>query len=137
MKPAPVFGLELGPVRKVRKCVTQFLLKFQSMSNISGENDTLETLDLSWNHLRGKGAVAIGKSIQRNIGLKRLDISWNGFDHQGGMALATSLGKNSTLLTLDLTNNRLSPKAVREIITNVMKYNDTLVRIKVRAMKDL
>ena len=38
-----------------------------SVVNISAENKKLERLNLSWNNIRGKGAVAIFKGIKVSI----------------------------------------------------------------------
>ncbi|KAJ8298300.1 hypothetical protein KUTeg_024831 [Tegillarca granosa] len=35
-------------------------------------NDFVRILDVSWNHLRGNGAKAMGAALQKNIGLRRL-----------------------------------------------------------------
>lgn len=36
---------------------------FEQRSFFIGANDILEVLDLSWNHIRGKGAIAIARGI--------------------------------------------------------------------------
>ena len=38
-----------------------------SFLSLSGCNDTIKHLNLSWNHLRGKGAQAIGLGLQVKI----------------------------------------------------------------------
>ena len=35
---------------------------------ITGANDILEVLDLSWNHIRGKGAIAVARGIGVSTG---------------------------------------------------------------------
>ena len=35
---------------------------------IIGANDILEVLDLSWNHIRGKGAIAVARGIGVSTG---------------------------------------------------------------------
>lgn len=88
-------------------------------------NDSLEHLNLSWNHLRGKGAIAIGKGLRANVSLKVLDLSWNGFADDGAAAVGESLRENNTLLEIDLSNNRISTKGALRL-SEGLKVNDTL-----------
>ena len=64
---------------------------------IAGWNESLEKVELSWNHLRGNGAKAIAHALSINNTIKYLDISWNGFYLEGCKEMAQSLLKNSTL----------------------------------------
>ena len=59
-------------------------------------NGGLEYLNLSWNHFRGKGGVAIGKGLRANCSLQTLDISWNGLADEGAAAFGESLKENNT-----------------------------------------
>jgi len=42
--------------------LNEFAFKL-SVPLLSGANDILDVLDLSWNHIRGKGAIAVAKGI--------------------------------------------------------------------------
>lgn len=88
-------------------------------------NDTLRLLDLSWNHLRGHGAIGLCKGLQVNRGLETLLLGWNGFGFEGSTAMAYALADNTTLCTLDLTSNRIHPPALFELIKGIEK-NKTL-----------
>nr|XP_042114918.1 leucine-rich repeat-containing protein 74B isoform X3 [Peromyscus maniculatus bairdii] len=72
------------------------------------ENTGLTELNLSWNHLRGPGAIAFAKGLEANIFLKVLDISHNGFGDSGASAVGEALKANNVLEELNLRNNRIS-----------------------------
>ena len=69
----------------------------------SAESEVLQTLDLSWNALRLKGAVAVAQGLKTNQMLKVLNLSYNGFGTEGASALADALKINTTLIELDIT----------------------------------
>ena len=46
-------------------------------------NDTLEVLDISWNHLRRKGAVCVAVGLGENAGLLEFNMSHNGLCRYG------------------------------------------------------
>ena len=97
-------------------------------------NSALENLNLSWNHLRGKGAVAIGKGLRANCSLKTLDLSWNGFADEGAAAVGESLKENNTLLNLDLSNNRISTQGAM-ILAKGLQVNNTLKMLRLERIQ--
>uniref|UniRef100_A0A3Q0RLJ4 Leucine rich repeat containing 74A n=1 Tax=Amphilophus citrinellus TaxID=61819 RepID=A0A3Q0RLJ4_AMPCI len=88
-------------------------------------NEGLEVLDLSWNHLRMKGAVAFCAGLKVNMMLKHLDLSWNGFGNEGALAMGEALKFNNTLVHLNLSNNRLTNEGV-SMLCRGLEFNDTL-----------
>ncbi|KAK3093186.1 hypothetical protein FSP39_012377, partial [Pinctada imbricata] len=106
-----------------KKCVFETL-------NLSGNNESLDTLNISWNHIRRKSAYAFMKGIKTNIGLKTLDISFNGLGSEGAKGLAVSLKKNRSLTELDLSHNRLLDEDVI-LIGKSLANNDGLKILKV------
>ena len=44
-------------------------IRLNIMISISGANDIMESLDLSWNKLRRKGAIAVAKGVKASISL--------------------------------------------------------------------
>ena len=117
----------------------------------TANNEGLEVLDLSWNHLRMKGAVAFCAGlkvwliieyliaiqhlitmiimyhlhIQVNMMLKYLDLSWNGFGNEGALAMGEALKFNNSLVQLNLNNNRLTNEGVG-MLCRGLEANDTL-----------
>ncbi|XP_048762178.1 leucine-rich repeat-containing protein 74B-like [Ostrea edulis] len=87
----------------------------------------LETLDLSWNHIRFIGAIEIAKGIKKNRKLRRLNLSWNGFGFEGCVSLAEMLETNDVLTDLDLTNNRIHPPALIALIRGVTQNSSLKV----------
>ncbi|XP_061165315.1 leucine-rich repeat-containing protein 74A-like [Saccostrea echinata] len=85
------------------------------------ENDILQSLDLSWNHIRVVGAVGLANGVRKNTNLKTLIVAWNGFGFEGSVATGKLLQNNTTLLHLDLTCNRIHPPALFEIIKGLEK----------------
>ncbi|XP_041357936.1 leucine-rich repeat-containing protein 74B-like [Gigantopelta aegis] len=94
-----------------------------------GENDTIKLLDLSWNHIRGQGAVGIARGLMENTSLKNLNLAWNGFGFEGCVALSQALQHNTNLQILDLSNNRIHPPAIWQLIEGVVQ-NKTLTTLK-------
>ncbi|KAI4803669.1 hypothetical protein KUCAC02_025330 [Chaenocephalus aceratus] len=92
---------------------------------LSANNEGLEVLDLSWNHLRMKGAVAFCAGLKVNMMLKHLDLSWNGFGNEGALAMGEALKFNNTLVHLNLNNNRLTNEGVG-MLCRGLEFNDTL-----------
>jgi len=72
------------------------------------ENTGLTELNISWNHLRGPGAVAFARGLEANIFLRVLDISYNGFGDPGAAAVGEALKTNNVLEELNMSNNRIS-----------------------------
>ena len=82
------------------------------LEDVIASNDTMTELDLSWNHIRLSGTVAIANGIRDNTQLEKLNVAWNGFSVEGAKAMGRVLTGNTTLRELDLTGNRLTDKAV-------------------------
>ncbi|XP_048777210.1 leucine-rich repeat-containing protein 74A-like isoform X2 [Ostrea edulis] len=85
------------------------------------ENETLKSLDLSWNHIRVIGAVGLANGVRMNSNLETLIVAWNGFGFEGSVALGKLLCKNTSLLHLDLSCNRIHPPALFEIVKGLEK----------------
>ena len=88
-------------------------------------NTGLKTLDLSWNHLRGRGSIAIAKGLENNYSLHTLLLAWNGFGDEGACAVAKALLENNTLQELDLSNNRITKKGCLAF-ADTLKVNTSL-----------
>ncbi|CAC5423312.1 unnamed protein product [Mytilus coruscus] len=86
------------------------------IGNALKENEMITTLDLSWNHLRGNGAIGIARGLEKNTKLLNLQVAWNGFAFEGCAALGHTLVHNSTLSTIDLANNRIHNPAMFELL---------------------
>ncbi|KAK3593534.1 hypothetical protein CHS0354_018613 [Potamilus streckersoni] len=99
------------------------------IGNALSHNDTIATIDLSWNNIRSKGAIGLCHGLMKNTGLKILIAAWNGFGCDGCAALAHCLIHNTTLTTVDLTCNRIHPPALFELVKGLEK-NKTLVTLK-------
>ncbi|KYO25379.1 leucine-rich repeat-containing protein 74A isoform B [Alligator mississippiensis] len=78
-------------------------------------NETLEFLNLSWNHLRMKGAVAVSAGLRVNGTLKILDLSWNGFGNEGALALGEALKVNNVLVQLDISTNHINNEGAEKL----------------------
>ena len=42
------------------------------------ENTNLTDLNLGWNKIREKGALAVAEAIRDNVGMKTINLEWNG-----------------------------------------------------------
>jgi Ran GTPase-activating protein (RanGAP) involved in mRNA processing and transport len=95
----------------------------------SGESEALSSLDLSWNHIRGKGAVAIAAGIKGNQMLKKLNLSFNGFSDGGALAVVDALKANNTLQEIDLSENRIGVNGATTL-AKALTSNDGLKVLK-------
>ena len=59
--------------------------------------DSLVDVDLSWNSIRGKGAVAIGAAMAHGLTLKRLDLKYNTFCDDGAAEVGQALHTNTVI----------------------------------------
>jgi len=64
-------------------------------------------LDVTWNSICRRGAVAIGAALRSNRTLKTLKLGMNRCGDQGGEQFAAALATNSTLTSLDLSRNAI------------------------------
>ncbi|XP_078676218.1 uncharacterized protein LOC144913403 isoform X1 [Branchiostoma floridae x Branchiostoma belcheri] len=102
----------------------------EHIGNAIAANDSMVQLDLSWNQLRGKGALAICNGLKLNTTLKCLDVSWNGFADEGALGFAEALKFNNVLTSLDITNNRITYQGAAYLAKGVAE-NDTLKSLRV------
>ena len=112
-----------------------FLPAFYNMhsfitGNVIDVNTSLKTLDLSWNHLRGSGAIAIAKGLENNCSLHTLLLAWNGFGDDGACAVAEALLENNTLQELDLSNNRITRKGCFAL-ADALRVNTSLKILRI------
>ena len=66
------------------------------------QNKVLEELDLSHNKMQPGGAVLLCAAVGASSSLRMVDLSWNHLRREGGMAMALALGcraPHSSLLT--------------------------------------
>ncbi|XP_046276996.1 leucine-rich repeat-containing protein 74B isoform X3 [Marmota monax] len=89
------------------------------------ENTGLTELNISWNHLRGPGAIVFARGLEANIFLKVLDISFNGFGDSGASAVGEALKANNVLEELNMSNNRISAMGARHLGLG-LRVNQTL-----------
>lgn len=90
----------------------------------------MEYLDLSWNHIRRKGAVEIANGLRTNCTLKTLNLSYNGFSNDGAVALGEALRANNTLIELDISNNRITNQGAL-CIAKGLEGNNTVEILKI------
>ncbi|GFN81800.1 leucine-rich repeat-containing protein 74a-like [Plakobranchus ocellatus] len=93
------------------------------------EDTNLEVLDLSWNHLRQKGATAFCMALADNDSIRELDLSWNGLGREGCAGLEASLAKNRYLVQLNLECNRIGSVSLGHLLKGVEKNSglETLI----------
>ncbi|XP_032399256.1 leucine-rich repeat-containing protein 74A isoform X3 [Etheostoma spectabile] len=101
----------------------------EHLGHMLATNVGIEVLNLSWNHLRMGGAVALSAGLKVNSTLKQLQLSWNGFGHIEAESLGQALKQNSTLVLLDLGSNRIDDQAVT-LLCQGLATNDTLRVLK-------
>jgi hypothetical protein len=86
-----------------------FITGGESVAAMMAQNNSLLSLDLSHNLIRGESAVALGKGLAHNNTLEYLNLSHNTLGI-GAQYLAISLLSNQCLKDLDISYNGLDPK---------------------------
>ncbi|KAK2161695.1 hypothetical protein LSH36_111g02013 [Paralvinella palmiformis] len=97
---------------------------------LCSDNETLEMIDLSWNHFRGKSAISLLQGLTVNTRLKRVNLSWNGLGDEGAMAIGEYLKQNHIVAELDVGNNRITTEGAT-CIANALQTNETLHVFKI------
>uniref|UniRef100_A0A2C9LM68 Uncharacterized protein n=1 Tax=Biomphalaria glabrata TaxID=6526 RepID=A0A2C9LM68_BIOGL len=92
---------------------------------MKSSNENLDVLDLSWNHIREAGGIAIAKGLKENVRLKVCNLSWNGLGVKGGLALVDAMSTNQSITELDISGNRFTQE-VATGFAKVLSTNDTM-----------
>jgi hypothetical protein len=111
------------------------------------ENVTLQSLDLSYNNIQYRGAVAIAKILSHNSELrevniewncfrtagsflilneglnlnntiKRFNLAWNGIDDDGGVVLGKIIGENA-IEEIVVSHNKIGPRGAEAIAKGI------------------
>eukprot|EP01041_Mallomonas_annulata_P005508 gene5508-11103_t len=82
---------------------------------------SLSHLDVSWNRIRGDGAVAFARSFATNKTITYVNISDNALGHDGGLALGDAMIENRTLRTLLIANNGLDSSAAFTLSIGILE----------------
>jgi Ran GTPase-activating protein (RanGAP) involved in mRNA processing and transport len=108
------------------------------------QNTKIEEFYLSWNKIRGFGAMKLVEAIKFHPSLRALDLSWNSLDSNDPpqplknntnhdhtpmtivSTLADAIANNKILSHLDLSNNRLNEKDC-QILAKALEENQTLI----------
>ena len=112
----------------------RFLRKLPNLQYViylfTGGNKGLQVLDLSWNHIRLLGAVALCKGLQKNMSIINMNMAWNGLGFEGSLALEEVLRVNTSLKFFDVSNNRINWEGV-SYVAKGLRRNGTLQMLKV------
>ncbi|KAF9904158.1 hypothetical protein EC991_002993 [Linnemannia zychae] len=98
--------------------------QFTALAEVLKTNNTLTTLDLSYNSIGPNGAQALAEALKINT-LTTLDLQSNSIGDNGTQALAEALKTNNTLTTLDLYNNEIGPYGA-QALAEALKINSTI-----------
>eukprot|EP01038_Epipyxis_sp_PR26KG_P006849 gene6849-9376_t len=93
-------------------------------------NNTLTSLDLSWNSIRLESAVALALSLEVNSTLKTLLLAYNSLGDRPCQILGRTLKVNKSLTELDIESNSITPKAAT-VLANAISFNETLVSLNI------
>lgn len=104
-----------------------------AIAQLLTQNTILEELYVSWNKIRGPGAICIGKALELSNNLHTLDLSWNslgGCGNGGISSISNSLRRNTALTHLDISHNRLQFDHCK-VLAEALLQNHTLNGIHV------
>nr|XP_016847043.1 PREDICTED: leucine-rich repeat-containing protein 74A [Anolis carolinensis] len=119
----------------------------EQLGQMLANNEALEVLNLSWNHLRMKGAVALSAGLRVRIclmyfrlkcfaegrangTLRVLNVAWNGFGNEGAFALGEALKVNTSLNELDITSNHINNEGAIKL-SKGLELNGSLRILKI------
>ncbi|XP_066927577.1 leucine-rich repeat-containing protein 74B-like [Clytia hemisphaerica] len=94
------------------------------------ENTILETLDLSWNHIRKIGCSSLVLGLIKNNSLLTLNLSFNGISDDGIKEITRMLEVNQTLESLNLRDNRITNQGA-ERLGYGLSVNNTLRKLDI------
>ena len=115
----------LGSEEHKRLFKQNLVLGGDALARLIVTNDTITSLDLSWNSLKGASAVAFGRSLRKNKTLKTLLLQFNAFGDLGTQSIGWALKYNKSITHLDLSNNSLVPRSTC-VLANALSHNTTL-----------
>ncbi|OWZ16762.1 hypothetical protein PHMEG_0009401 [Phytophthora megakarya] len=93
----------------------------------------LESLNLSWNNIRGEPAQHLARGMMENLTLTHLDLSDNTLGNNGraDADLGACLATNKSLRVLDISNNYVQAKSVL-VFVNCLQQNTVLESLVIR-----
>lgn len=91
-------------------------------------NRTLETLNISTNHIGDSGTAAIASALEVNPKLHTLDLRWNNVGILGAVGLCAALRVNQSLRVLLLQGNQIDDRASASL-ANAIRTNSSLITL--------
>jgi len=95
---------------------------------VKSTDSVVETLDLSWNKLKHKGALALAEGMQENKVLRFLNISWNSIGEEAGKMFGRVIAEDKILEHLDLGNCMLETPSIT-VIAQGLEANKALNKL--------
>lgn len=95
------------------------------------ENCPLESLILSHNNIKDRGAKDLAKALETNRSIKKLDLSYNLISDSGAIEVANMFFSNSTLETVDFRANKIPSSGVCELMIGI-EFNKCLKIVDIR-----
>ena len=118
---------------QVQRLIAKTFLRLSIVHTFAGENEVLESLDMSWNRLSGKAGANMIEGIRNSSRLKYANMAWNGVGDVGALAIAECLRCNHLLVELDVSCNRLTAEGVT-VIAKGLDANESLKKLKVKGL---
>ena len=99
----------------------------ENLMNINSENlcmlNNIQVLQLGYNNILLKGALALGEGLKYCNNILHLDLQSNGIDPEGACALAEGLNNCKNILHLDLKCNSIGQKGSAVIANSLLHCN--------------
>ncbi|KAM0729900.1 Leucine-rich repeat-containing protein 74B [Formica fusca] len=95
---------------------------WKALINGLRKNETLHSLNLSWNALDVECVPHLCKLLSRSQSIEKLDLSWNRFTEKDAVPIAAALSKNSTLQKLHLGNNPLGAQGALALVRAITPH---------------
>lgn len=89
---------------------------------------SLEELELGWNELRGKAALAFAAGLKENTTLRRLDLQWNSFGDSATMRAFANALTSSKIRYVNLSENRIGAAGCA-LLADGLEHNTDLLEI--------
>jgi len=116
-------------VKKLNLSANKFTIEgLIPLTDALHNNDTLQTINLSYLGIEDEGAKAIAEALKVNKTLKTLNLKYNKISDEGAKAIAEALKVNTTLTTIHLNHNNIGPEGAKDL-AEALKVNTTLTEM--------
>lgn len=100
-----------------------------AIAKILSHNSELRELNVEWNNFRTAGSfVILNEGLVSNNTIKRFNLAWNGVDDDGGVVLGKIIGENA-IEEIVVSHNKIGPRGAEAIAKGIKSSSALAVLI--------